>query len=77
MKVKIEQILKLIKTYKREIEQSASIYIIEQTYYNEETEEFRKQLIIDFKLSKPAEPTEPKPKNHQKNPPKESLSYLR
>jgi hypothetical protein len=50
MKVKalVEALEKILKSYKKEIEESNDINIMEHVYYDEDSESIRRQIIIDF-----------------------------
>jgi hypothetical protein len=50
MKVKalVEVLKKILKSYKKEIEESNNINIMEQVYYDEDSESIRRQIIIDY-----------------------------
>jgi hypothetical protein len=56
MKMKVETLAKVIekilKNYKREIEKTENINITEITYYDESTETFRREIIIDYPIPK-------------------------
>jgi len=50
MKVKtlVELLEKILKSYKKEIEASININIVESLYYDEGSESIRRQIIIDY-----------------------------
>lgn len=47
-----EAILKLIKNYKKEIDGTSDIRIVILSYLEEETDTYRRQIIIDYSLLK-------------------------
>ena len=51
--VLIEVVAKILRSYTKEIEQSSNVNIIENFYINESDELFHRQLIIDYRVSKP------------------------
>jgi hypothetical protein len=48
--MRIEGLIKLIRNYKKEIEETNQLTIIEQIYYDEESETIRRQIIIDYPI---------------------------
>jgi hypothetical protein len=52
MKVKalVEFLEKILKSYKKEIESSSNINIIESIYYDESSESIRRQIVIDYAI---------------------------
>ena len=52
MKIKalIEALEKILKSYKKEIENSTNVNIIENSYYDEDSETTRRQIIIDYQI---------------------------
>jgi len=52
MKVKalVEVLEKILKSYKKEIEASSNINIIESIYYDESSESIRRQIVIDYAI---------------------------
>ena len=52
MKIKalIEALEKILKSYKKEIENSTNVNIIENSYYDEDSETIRRQIIIDYQI---------------------------
>jgi len=50
MKVKtlVDLLEKILKSYKKEIEASININIVESLYYDEGSESIRRQIIIDY-----------------------------
>jgi hypothetical protein len=50
VKVLVETLEKILKSYKKEIESSININIIESVYYDEGSESIRRQIIIDYAI---------------------------
>jgi len=48
--VLIEVLTKILKSYKKELEQSPNINIIESFYFDESTETLRRQIIVDYQI---------------------------
>jgi len=48
--MRIEWLIKLIRNYKKEIEMTSQLTIIEQVYYDEDSETIRRQIIIDYPI---------------------------
>ena len=48
--MRTEAIIKFLRNYKKEMERAEQINIIEYCYYDEETETYRRQIIIDYPL---------------------------
>jgi hypothetical protein len=48
--MRLEAIIKFLKNYKKEIEQAVQISIIEHFYFDEDTETYRRQIIIDYPI---------------------------
>jgi hypothetical protein len=52
MKVKalVEFLEKILKSYKKEIEASSNINIIEHVYYDQDSKSIRRQIILDYAI---------------------------
>jgi hypothetical protein len=50
VKVLVETLEKILKSYKKEIESSININIIESVYYDEGSESIRRQIVIDYAI---------------------------
>jgi hypothetical protein len=48
--MRIESLVKFLKNYKKEIERTNQITIIEYVYYDEESQTVRRQIIIDYPI---------------------------
>ncbi|MDT7858816.1 MAG: hypothetical protein RQ930_02090 [Candidatus Aenigmarchaeota archaeon] len=46
--MEIETLISMLKRYKKEIETTNQITIIENVYYDEESQTVRRQIIIDY-----------------------------
>jgi len=47
---RIEAIIKFLKNYKKEIEKAEQISVVEHLYFDEDTETYRRQIIIDYPI---------------------------
>ena len=56
----IEAVKKILKSYKKEIESSINVSIIEYLYFDESTKTFRRQIIIDYDIQHRREKVEEK-----------------
>jgi hypothetical protein len=48
--MEIETLIRMLKSYKKEIERTNQITIIEYVYYDEESQTVRRQIIIDYPI---------------------------
>jgi hypothetical protein len=48
--MEIETLIRMLKSYKKEIERTNQITIIDYVYYDEESQTVRRQIIIDYPI---------------------------
>jgi hypothetical protein len=48
--MEIETLIRMLKSYKKEIERTNQITIIEYVYYDEGSQTVRRQIIIDYPI---------------------------